>query len=154
MSISFAVESYSFIRDEVAPLAVAHWQETEEAMYGAQDAVPIHIDQFYGLDQAGMLHIGTVRVDGKLQGYAAFAVMPNPHMPGRTLASLIALYLSPQARASDQTLALRLLRWSEAKLREAGVHGVNYSSPSSRPCDALYRRLGAVHTETTWHKEL
>ena len=42
----------------------------------------------------------------------------------------------------------------EAALAVRGVSLVQYSSPASRPCHALYRRLGARPTETIWHKSL
>lgn len=153
MSISFAVESYSLIRDEVAPLAVAHWQETEEAMYGSQTAVPMTHPMYEAMEQGGVLHVVTARVDGVLHGYAAYCLSENLNMPGRVTASALALYMSREIRA-DAFAALRLLRWAEDSLRQRGVSGIGYNSPASRPCDALYRRLGARITETVWYKEL
>ena len=75
-----------------------------------------------------------------------------PHRPGKRLAALDGLYLAPAARKG--LAVLKLLRAAEAGLRERGADVVQYSSPASRPCDALYRRLGARHTESVWHKEL
>ena len=49
---------------------------------------------------------------------------------------------------------LKRMEEAEQSLAARGVHGVGYSSPASRPCDALYRRLGAKMTETVWFKEL
>ena len=87
-----------------------------------------------------------------LQGYAAFTLTDCPHRPGKRLAALDGLYLAPAARKG--LAVLKLLRAAEAGLRERGADVVQYSSPASRPCDALYRRLGARHTESVWHKEL
>ena len=70
----------------------------------------------------------------------------------KRLAALDGLYLAPAARKG--LAVLKLLRAAEAGLRERGADVVQYSSPASRPCDALYRRLGARHTESVWHKEL
>ncbi len=84
--------------------------------------------------------------------YAAFTLVPCPHRPKTLLAALDGLYLTPEARGGFT--ALRLLRHAEAALGQRGVALVQYSSPASRPCDALYRRLGAHHTETVWHKEI
>lgn len=67
-------------------------------------------------------------------------------------AALDGLYLAPAARKG--LTVLRLLRTAEAGLRERGADMIQYSSPASRPCDVLYRRLGARHTESVWHKEL
>ena len=68
------------------------------------------------------------------------------------LAALDGLYLAPWARGG--LFALRLLRHAESALAGRGVSLVQYSSPASRPCHALYRRLGAQPTETIWHKTL
>ena len=86
------------------------------------------------------------------QVYAAFTLTDCPHRPGKRLAALDGLYLAPTARKG--LAVLKLLRAAEAGLRERGADVVQYSSPASRPCDALYRRLGARHTESVWHKEL
>ena len=75
-----------------------------------------------------------------------------PHRPGKRLAALDGLYLAPAARKG--LTVLKLLRAAEAGLKERGADVIQYSSPASRPCDALYRRLGARHTESVWHKEL
>ena len=153
MNISFAVEPYSHICGEVAPLAIAHWQETEEAMYGSQTTVPITHSMYDAMEQGGVLHVVTARMDGVLHGYAAYCFSENLNMPGRFTASALALYLSREIR-TDAFAALRLLRWAEDSLRQRGISGIGYNSPASRPCDALYRRLGAKITETVWYKEL
>lgn len=151
--VNFAVEAYSEIREEAAPLTVAHWQESEAAMFGPQGGVPMATAMFESLEQGGLLHVVTVRQAGVLQGYAAYCLSENLNMPGRITASALGLYLSGSVRA-DPFLALRLLRWADCSLRARGVFGVSYSSPASRPCDALYRRLGATLTETIWFKGL
>ena len=87
-----------------------------------------------------------------LAGYAAFTLVACPHCPQTLLAALDGLYLAPWARGG--LFALRLLRHAEAALAARGVSLVQYSSPASRPCHALYRRLGARPTETIWHKTL
>ena len=153
MELFFAVEPYSRIRAEAAPLAAAHWQETEKALYGPQTAVPMTHALYDALEQGGALHIVTARTGAALHGYAAYCLSENLNMPGRSTASALALYLSREAR-TDAFAALRLLRWAENSLRQRGIAGIGYASPPSRPCDALYRRLGAKITETVWYKEL
>ena len=58
------------------------------------------------------------------------------------------------ALARGGLFALRLLRHAEAALAARGVGIMQYSSPASRPCHALYRRLVAHPTETIWNKIL
>lgn len=158
MELTFSVEIFATVHSDVAALATAHWHETEAAMYGplAMDSgPPVHAAQYTALDQAGMLHLCTARAAGcqSLQGYAAFVLMQNMHAPGRITATLTALYLTPAVRRNPFT-ALRILRFAESGLHARGVFGVSYNSPHSRPCDALYRRLGANAVETIWYKEL
>lgn len=150
--LAFATEPFTQLEAEARPLTAAHWSEVE---------APLHGDAAYGLDAAryarleslGMLHVSAARApDGALAGYAAFTLVPCPHRQGMLLAALDGLYLTPQARGGFT--ALGLLRHAEAELHQRGAGLVQYSSPASRPCDALYRRLGAHHTETIWHKEL
>ena len=154
MDVFFAVEAFAAVKDEAAALCRAHWEETEASMYGERAGVPVNAAMFEVLEATGSLHIVTARdAAGALAGYAAFCLAPNIAMPGRVQASNLGLYLSPALR-EEPFAALRLLRWAEGSLRERGVFSVAYISPASRPCDALYRRLGARMTETTWHKEL
>ena len=95
---------------------------------------------------------GFATANAPLAGYAAFTLVDCPHRPQTLLAALDGLYLAPWARGG--LFALRLLRHAEAALAARGVSLVQYSSPASRPCHALYRRLGAQPTETIWHKTL
>lgn len=151
----FQDESYARVCAEAQPLARAHWDEVEAPLHGARDYT-LDAERYRLLENLGMLHIVAARCSGEagspLAGYAAFALCPCPHRPGVLLAALDGLYLAPAWRKGFS--ALSLLRYAEKRLALRGVGLVQYSSPASRPCDALYRRLGAAHTETLWHKEL
>lgn len=138
--------------EPLARLLQAHWDESEAALFGPQ-AYALDTERYACWERLGMLHVVTARDgSGKLQGYAAFTLADCPHRQGKRLAALDGLYLAPAARKG--LTVLRLLHTAEAGLRERGADVIQYSSPSSRPCDALYRRLGARHTESVWHKEL
>lgn len=145
-------ESFAAIKNEAQPLAAAHWNEVEAPLHG-QARYRIDTARYLHLEALHMLHISAARQhDKSLAGYAAFTLVPCPHRAGILLAALDGLYLAPKTRGG--LTALRLLRHAEAALQQRGAGLVQYSSPASRPCDALYRRLGARHTETIWHKEL
>ena len=124
MKLFFAVEPYSRIRAEAAPLAAAHWQETEKALYGPQTAVPMTHALYDALEQGGALHIVTARTGAALHGYAAYCLSENLNMPGRSTASALALYLSREAR-TDAFAALRLLRLRVHAQARAGKRGRN-----------------------------
>lgn len=162
--LTIATEAFSHVAAEAEHLAAAHWNEVEAALHGAQRYTLDH-ERYASLERLGMLHIsaarglpdadqGTAPDDScvPLAGYAAFTLVACPHRPQTLLAALDGLYLAPWARGG--LFALRLLGHAEAALAARGVGLVQYSSPASRPCHALYRRLGAQPTETIWHKNL
>ena len=150
--LHFQEETFAQVRDGVQALVQAHWDEVEAALHGDL-AYSLDKERFGARDRVGMLAVITARhEDGPLAGYAAFTVLPCPHRAGITLAALDGLYLAPDARRG--LAALNLLRRAEQCLARRGVGLIQYSSPASRPCDALYRRLGARHTESVWHKSL
>ena len=162
--LTITTETFSQVAAEAEQLAAAHWDEVEAALHGAQRYRLDH-ERYASLERLGMLHISAARglpeadqcpasatSNAPLAGYAAFTLVACPHCPQTMLAALDGLYLAPEARGG--LFALRLLRHAEAALAVRGVSLVQYSSPASRPCHALYRRLGARPTETIWHKTL
>ena len=174
--LTITTELFSHLAQEAGQLAAAHWDEVETPLHGPQHyALDYH--RYTSLERLGMLHISAARgravdepcnaakgtpdetrtaaetdASAPLAGYAAFTLVACPHRPQTLLAALDGLYLAPWARGG--LFALRLLRHAESALAARGVGLVQYSSPTSRPCHALYRRLGAQPTETIWHKTL
>ncbi len=150
--LHITTESFTQVKDEVRPLLQAHWDETETALYGAQNYT-LNEEQYNILEGYNMLHISTARhEDGQLCGYAAFNLTPCYHRANALVATLDGLFLHPAQR---QGLAiLRLLRHAEQALKERGARFIQYVSPASRPCESLYTRLGATHTETVFCKEV
>ena len=178
--LTITTEPFSHLAKEAAQLTAAHWDEVEAPLHGPQHYALDH-NRYASLERLGMLHISAARgpavaaggepcdataagtpdeahatsetgASAPLAGYAAFTLVDCPHRPQTLLAALDGLYLAPWARGG--LFALRLLRHAEAALAARGVGLVQYSSPTSRPCHALYRRLGAQPTETIWHKAL
>ena len=148
----FRQEPVAEVAAEAAALARAHWAEVEAQLHGGGDYV-LDDGRYATLERLGMLSVTTARDrEGRLAGYAVFTLSPCPHLDDCTVAALDALYLAPRARRGLNAMAL--LRSAEATLAARGAGLVQYSSPASRPCGALYRRLGARETETIWHKRL
>lgn len=151
-ALTFREERAADVIAEAAGLAARHWREVEAPLHGREDYSP-DAERYGTLERLGMLSITTARHgDGRLAGYAVFTLAPCPHLQGELVAALDGLYLAPGARHGWNALAL--LRSAEAALAARGAGIIQYGSPASRPCDALYRRLGARHTETIWHKRL
>ena len=151
-TLSFRQETVAEVADEAAALAREHWREVEAPLHGQRDYTPDRA-RYDSPERLGMLCITTARDgEGRLAGYAVFTLAPCPHLEGEVVAALDGLYLAPAARRGFNALAL--LQSAEAALAARGAGILQYSSPASRPCGALYRRLGATRTETVWHKRL
>lgn len=151
-ALSFRQETVAEVAHEAAALAREHWHEVEAPLHGERDYTPDRA-RYDSLERLGMLSVTTARDrEGRLAGYAVFTLAPCPHLEGEVVAALDGLYLAPAARRGFNAVAL--LRSAEAALAARGAGMLQYSSPASRPCGALYRRLGATRTETIWHKRL
>ncbi len=148
----YTTELFADIAHEVQPLLQSHWDEVEADLYGKQE-YRLDEKQFALLEDLGFLHISTVRTtDSALCGYAAFTLTQCYHKKNYMIAALEGLFLTQSARKGLAVFAL--LRHAEKAVQERGAKIMQYSSPVSRPCDVLYKRLGAKMTETVWHKEL
>lgn len=145
MDVTYQKEPFASVRAQASALAEAHWNETEAGMYGAR-MYTINDAQYEALESQGMLHIFTARSDGALVGYASFLSVFNMHLDGM-VATLDGLFV---AKAHRGMTGLALLRYAQSVIFDCGAVAVQYSSPASRDCGAIYRRLGAVHTETTY----
>ncbi len=144
-------EKLADVLPHVQEMLKAHWNEVEKNMHGPQE-YSLDIKKYQLLESLGMLHISTIRADGKIYGYASFVITPCYHMQNKLVATLDGLFLDPIARQGFTGLAL--LRKAEKSLKKLGAKFVQYSSPMSKPCDPIYKRLGAKHTENIYHKEL
>ena len=145
MAVTFQTERLTDVRHEAEALAQAHWEEVEAPMYGARE---YHMDfeQYEKLDSAGMLHIVTARDGGRMVGYASFFATCNMHLGGM-LATLDGLFLDRAYRGAG---GIKLLRFAADEVRACGAVAAQFSSPASKDCGALYRRLGAKMTETVY----
>ncbi len=150
--MQFQTECLDTVMHVVEELLQAHWDEVEASVHGAQEYM-LDKEQYRLFESLNLLHISTARDEHHdLCGYAVFTLTPCHHKKSELLATLDALYLRPKARTGFA--ALQLLRAAEEALIQRGAKSVQYSSPVSKPCDALYRRLGAKHTESVYHKIL
>ncbi len=150
--LHFTTESLHTVAPHISALLQAHWDEVEASMHGTR-TYELNLAQYQLFEQLHMLHIITARDQNrKLCGYAAFTLSPCRHQKEIFVATLDAFYLAPAQRHGLN--ALTFLRHAEKSLQQRGVNVVHYSSPASKPCDALYRRLGATPMESIYHKAL
>ncbi len=150
--LTFQTETFANVFPHVQNLAKAHWDEVEQSLHGKQHYT-IDEQTYKNLENLNILHISIAKDEqNKLCGYAAFFISSFHHKTDEIVASLDAFYLTPSARKGLN--ALKLLRSAEQALSARGVHVIQFTSPASQPCDALYRRMGAKQVETIYHKRL
>jgi ribosomal protein S18 acetylase RimI-like enzyme len=112
--IRFAVEPWADCEDEVLALGSRFYEEK-----GRHD-LPCNPNRalYRGVDQAGALHLVTVRDERRLVGFAIFFVLLNQHY-GVPWAGNDFFYLAPEARRPR--VAQRMLALCENSLRARGV---------------------------------
>lgn len=143
-------ETFLDVFDEAVPLLQAHWREIATF----QD-IPLDVDvaRYTMLEAAGALRIFTVRVDGRLVGYACFIVGANMHYRGSLQAVQDVLYVERTARGAMH--GLRLLRHCDEALRAEGVQVVVQHVKNAHPAlGRLAMHQGYEPVETLYVKRL
>lgn len=106
MSVTIAIESFSEdLLEEAMPLLREHWKEV--ALY--QSDVPLSVDAgFYkSLASKGSVLCLTVRVQGRLMGYAVFFITSHPHYQELQVFRNDVIYLHPQYRGKTAIVFIR-----------------------------------------------
>ena len=148
MDISYQVESFKNVRDEIDPLWEAHYKEI--ARHQDKVALSPDYDRYFKIDKAGMLHIVTTRDAGKLVGYFICFVMPNIHFKEHTMASNDLIYLSPSHRKG--TVAASMIKFAEKTLEKRGISRLLVNMKLANDFGVLMERLGYVAMERIYEK--
>jgi hypothetical protein len=91
---TLAQERLSEIRHEAMPLLLRHWGEI--ALNQATTPLDPDWEAYRRLEDAGVLHVTTLRVDGELIGYVSFLVAPNLHYRTVVVATDDVFFLLPE----------------------------------------------------------
>lgn len=107
----------------------------------------------FGLEDVGVVRCYTAREGGALVGYLIYLVDESLYQKGRKIARDIGLYVVPEFRKG--TTAVRLMRFAEDDLSEAGVAEVFQVIPAaSEPLGKMLEGMGYRHHETVFKKIL
>lgn len=130
-------ERFRQVLDELHPLHVDHWHETEKYRAG----IPLNPDYEAMADRErwGQLLQITARRDGVLVGHVRMYIHRSLHT--QTLfGEEDTLYLDPVHRGGF--VALALMRYAERCLLALGIREIRANSKVSNNADVLMRRLG------------
>ena len=133
----FAVERFSDVLDELHPLHVTHWHETEKHRLGLPLAP--NYDEMKRRERQGGLVQFTVRKAGRLVGQCRMYLGKSLHT--QTLyADEDTLFLADEVRGGF--LAVHLLRYVEGVMLALGAREIRANSKLVNGADVLMRRLG------------
>lgn len=150
MQISYQVESFKDLRDEIDDLWLSHYKEI--ARHQDKIALSPDYDRYMELDQAGVLHIVTARDESKLVGYFFSFVMPNLHYKEHLMSMNDLLYILPSHRKGR--IGTKMLQYAEETLKEMGVTKMMINVKLANDFGVLLERLGYVAIERIYERML
>jgi GNAT superfamily N-acetyltransferase len=147
--LSFQVEPFSAIFDEVQPLIFRHWED----LALNKDKVPLlpNWARYRQLEGDGALSIVTARNNGRLVGYSAMILSPGLHYSSCYEARMDIFWLSPEVRG--RMGGVRLFRAVEKELQRRGVQRVYVGSKLHKDVGRLFTALG-YHPIETWYSKM
>jgi GNAT superfamily N-acetyltransferase len=146
----FAQEKLSEIRDEAMPLLLRHWQEI--ALNQATTPLDPDWKTYKLLEDAGALHVTTLRDHGELIGYVSFVISPNLHYRTVVVAVDDIFWLAPEHRKG--LLGRRLLKAAHEAVIRAGATKIVHHHKDHLDIGPLFRSLGFTMIEHVYSKVL
>jgi len=160
--ITYQVEQYSDVIDEIWPMLEAHYVEiaTDKAIKPFDP----DLDRYKAMEVLGALRIFTARDSlqgsvkllghdrGKLVGYFISFVMPGLHYQQTMMAINDIMYVNPTHRSS--TVAYRLMKAAALDLKNLGADVLTIHMKTDYPFRNLLIRLGFHLTEENWERVL
>lgn len=129
-------ERFKDVLDELHPLHVQHWSETEKHRHGL--ALNPDYIAMAAMERMGRCIQFTVRHQGALVGNLRMYLGVSLHTQTR-YASEDTLYLAPEHRGSF--LVMALIRFAEGALRSMGITEIRVNSKVVNNADVLMRRM-------------
>lgn len=146
--ITYQEERIADILDELIPLTQVHWKEIARH----QDKIELDpdYDKYLLLEDMGMIYTYTIRIGGKLAGYAIFMVSPHLHYKQSTWAINDILYLQKENRGV--MMGVKLIKFSELALKQRGVAVMTVHSKVDFDMSSLLERQGFERSESIHDK--
>jgi L-amino acid N-acyltransferase YncA len=146
--VTFVVEDWLEVKDEMSALWPAHWKEVALD----HDAIPLDPDlELYDhLAESGMLHVLVARDEGRIIGYHLSIVKPHLHYRTSLHAQTDVYYIDPAYRKG--MTGVRLFKEAERTLVARGVKKMITGTKMSLDMGKIFERLGWRETERTYTK--
>lgn len=146
---TFSVERMEAIQEEIKPLHLAHWRETETHSHG----LPFDPDYgtFIQYERAGRYVLFTLRDGLDLLGNCAMYINQSTHTQ-TLLATEDTLFLLPEARKGRT--AFKFVEYIERSLHQLGVREIAISVKLVNKAGRFFQVAGYKHVENGYSKIL
>lgn len=147
-SITFQIEDWNDVVNELIPYWNDHWQDTE----CDKSNMPLNInnDEYEALQNAGLLILTTVRNDGRLIGYHSSVVRPHLHSKDVLTAFTTSFFINRDDRIG--WTGVKLFKFLEEKLKSLGIKKIYAATKSCADIGPIFERLGWTKDETIYSK--
>lgn len=146
----YQVERWRDLKGEMLPLLTRHWREI--ALNHAEVPLDIDHERYDALDEAGSLHILTVRRAGLLIGYHVAIVSSHLHYRSTLHGITDVFYVAPEYRQG--LTGIRLFQRVEVEMRKLGVKKLFTATKVHLDLSPIFERLGYRRVEHLYSKLL
>lgn len=147
--ITYQLESFDQYYQEAKELLERHWSEV--ALNKGEIPLEVDVATYRQFDEAGIMHIVTVREDGKLIGYHASLVKTHLHYASSLTAFTDVYFIAPEKRTMP-TVALRLFKEVERTLKQRGVQRIITTTKLHLDKSRIFEHLGFTEVERVFTK--
>lgn len=146
--ITYQVEPYSQVIDEVRALLPSHYEEIATD----KDVIPLdmHDESYREMEAKGELHVVTVRLDGKIVGYHCTIVRPHLHYRSTLCGFTDVYFLLPEYRRGR--IGMGMFDHVEKTLKQRGVVKLFTGTKLHLDVSSLFERMGWTKTEHLFTK--
>lgn len=146
MAVTYQLEAYTSIKNEIRPLLAEHWQEIALN----KEHIKLNPDwkEYARLDSVGGLRCYTARKDGHLIGYFVVIIRKSLHYSDHLFAMNDIIFLTKAGRKG--TTGYKLLKFATEEVAKEGVSLMIVNTKTHQPFDTLLERLGYNHTENLY----
>ena len=147
-SISYAIETYQTVQEEMRTLVGEHWEEIAVN----KDKIKLNPDweSYEHLSDEGYLGIYTARSNGALVGYFIVVATPNIHYKDHIFGVNDVLFLQKKYRKG--LTGVKLIKFAEKDLKEKGVSVLVINTKVHTPFDKILERMKYSLIERVYSK--
>ncbi len=146
--MNYNKETISTIKDDIAPLVTAVYDEVE--VDTDKLAFSLDWDSYNKLEQLDMLHIFTARKQEKLVGFLVMIATKSLHASNNIVAASDVIYIQPSERKGN--VAKKFIQYAEKSLADLGVSAMFITTKTKAPFDKLLESVGFSNTEKVFQK--